>query len=47
MEQEAAKAEFRRLSSEEIRTVYQAGESAVVALVQQLQDRIDQLLQMA
>lgn len=38
-------ARIRRLSPEEIRTVYRAGEDAVVALVQALQDHIERLEQ--
>ncbi len=36
---------WRRLSVEEIRSVYRAGEAPVLALVQSLQDRIEQLEQ--
>jgi len=43
MEQISPTPGMRRLSTQEIRDVYRAGEEAVVALVQALQDRIAQL----
>ena len=43
MEQQRPSSKQARLSPEEIRAVYRAGESAVVSLVEALQDRIEQL----
>ena len=45
MEQSPPRPKIQRLSPEQIRAVYRTGESAVVALVESLQDRIEQLEQ--
>lgn len=47
MERPVSKTRFQRLSPDQIRAVYRQGESAVVSLVEGLQDRIEQLEQRA